>query len=236
MLNVTLEEMTQCASSHERAAVVEFFRVVSQYGQAQYTNAVALVMAAFEPAVRGTPLERLCAHEPVEAMRVALDTGALPLALDDRCAGVDVPGIALFCSELLLQHAADQTTPNYAILLLVVAHIAYATRPARPAALELLATFLDTNWSDAAPETLARIDATVRTLVTHAAAALDQAPATHMPLLRLLAVLVVRRTETYVALLRDDALDAVIAAVAKRVYTDWKNKDEILLLGVRPRV
>ena len=57
-----------------------------------------------------------------------------------------------------------------------------------------------------------------------------------MPLIRLLTVLVVRRTETYVALLRDDALDAVIAAVAKRVYTDRKNKDEILLLGVRPRV
>ena len=54
MLNDTLEEMTQCASSHERAAVVEFFRVVSQCGQAQYTNAVALVIAAFEPAVRGT--------------------------------------------------------------------------------------------------------------------------------------------------------------------------------------
>ena len=220
----------------ERAAVVEFFHVVLLYGQAQDTNAVALVMAAFDPAVRGTPLERLCAHEPVEAMRVALDTGAIPLALDDRCAGVDVHGIALFCSELLLQHATDQTTPNYAILLLVVAHIAYPTRPARPAALELLATFLDTNWSDAAPETLARIDATVRTLVTHSAAAIDQAPATHLPLLRLLAVPVVRRMETYVVLLRDDALDALIAAVAKCIYADRKNKDENLLLGVRPRV
>ena len=35
--------------------------------------------------------------------------------------------------------------------------------------LELLATFLDTCPSDAAPETLTRIDATVRTLVTHQA-------------------------------------------------------------------
>ena len=78
------------------------------------------------------------------------------------------------------------------LLLLVVAHIAYVTHPTRPAALELLTSFLDTCLSDAAPETIARIDATVRTLVTHAAAALDQAPATHIPLLRLLAVLVVR--------------------------------------------
>ena len=90
-----------------RVFLVEFFRVVSQNGKVQYTNAVAFVMAAFDPPVRGTSLERLCPHEPGEAMRVVLDTAALLLALDDRCAGVDVPGTALFCSELLLQRAAD---------------------------------------------------------------------------------------------------------------------------------
>ncbi|KAL7717022.1 Dopey N-terminal domain-containing protein [Entamoeba marina] len=144
MLNVSFDSMISTTSSQERAAVVEFFRIVSRYNNAQYTNSVAIAMIIVEPVLSETKLAELCSLEYVKSFMIVMDNykDFEIEVIVEKTQHVDVDGVVLFFRELLNEKNSVYSTKNYAAIFFVVSFIGLESLKATADALDLLADYL----------------------------------------------------------------------------------------------